>query len=239
MSRVVPVTEPNRRVRTRRDVVRRRRRERQFLLFGVLLIALAFVALSATKIYRGEEEWPWAAGFTTPIAAFESDITLVCPPANATPLPTGEVVVRVLNGTDTSGLAGSIQEDLSGRGFTTVGAANWSRSYGGVVRIMFGSDGIAQAYTLARQFTDAELVLDSRDGITVDLVAGADYDLETSLRSITSEELDPSIPLSASAPCLPYTQINAEPAPRVLPENPLASEEPEASDAPAEEPAGD
>lgn len=233
------MTEPSRRPRTRRDVVRRRRRERQFLLFGVLLIALVFVALSATKVYRGEEEWPWAADFTTPIAAFESDITLVCPPADATPLPAGEVVVRVLNGTDRSGLAGSIQEDLSGRGFTTVGAANWSRTYGGVVRIMFGTEGIAQAYTLARHFAESELVLDSRDGITVDLVAGADYDVESSLISITSDELDPSVPLSAPAQCLPYTQIQAEPAPRVLPENPLASEEPEASEAPAEESTGD
>ncbi len=208
-------------------MVRRHRRERQVVVFGLLVIAIAALSVGAAAVYRGEAVGPFDSTFVTPASDFESDITLVCPPTSTKPLDPAEVVVRVLNGTDTNGLAGAVEDELADRDYLTVGASNWSRgTYEGTVRILFGSDGITQAYTVARNFTDYELVLDNRDGITVDIVVGTEYDSSTSLRSTFDDLLDPDTDLYTDEECLPWTQIQAVPAPAVLPENPLASAEP-------------
>ncbi|WNM24259.1 LytR C-terminal domain-containing protein [Demequina capsici] len=221
------------RLRTRREVVRRHRRERQVVVFGLLLILLSAVSVGAAAVYRGEAQGPFDSTFKTSAADFSSDITLVCPPASTLPLDPSTVVVRVLNGTSTSGLAGDVESDLSGRSYVTVGAANYALTYDGVVKILFGSDGIAAAYTLARNFVEAELVLDNRTGPTVDVVVGTGYDPATSLRSASSAELDPDRDLYTDEPCLPWTQIVAQQAPRTLPDNPLATDEPTTSATPS------
>ncbi|GMA35982.1 hypothetical protein GCM10025876_21860 [Demequina litorisediminis] len=87
------------------SVTRRRRRERQIIVFGVIAIILAAIAVASAAVFRGDADGPFSAAFTTPAGEFESDVTLVCPPADAMPLEYDQVVVRVNNGTDTSGLA--------------------------------------------------------------------------------------------------------------------------------------
>lgn len=216
--------------------MRRHRRERQVVVFGLLIILIAALSVGAAAVYRGDAVGPFETEFVSPAGDFESDITLVCPPASTPPMDPAEVVVRVLNGTDTNGLAGAVESELSDRGYLTVGAANWSRgNLDGTVRILFGSDGIAEAYTLARNFTEVELMLDNREGPTVDVVVGGDYDAAVSLRSTFDDLLDPDLNLFTDDECLPWTQIDAVPAPAVLPENPLAPEPSASPSADAEE----
>src|SRR6187431_948350 len=76
---------------SRRKAVRRHRRERQVLVFGLLTIGIVAVT--------------FIAGFVTPKADFTSSITVACPPAGSLPLKTDQVAVRVLNGTIKDGLA--------------------------------------------------------------------------------------------------------------------------------------
>ncbi|MFV0633932.1 LytR C-terminal domain-containing protein [Demequina sp.] len=215
----------------RRKNVRRHRRERQIAVFGVMLIALAALFFAAFAVYQGRAEGPFSAAFNTPAAELE-EIDLVCPASGSLPLDPGQVVVRVNNATDTSGLAGSVSSTLDGRGFVTVGTANWNRDYEDYVQIRFGADGVQQAYTLARQFNEAELVLDSREGITVDLILGDEFAEAPQLREPLAPELDPDVVLTADGECRSASLVDAEPAPRILPENPLA----EASPTPSPEP---
>lgn len=217
----------------RRRVVRRRRRERQTVVFGIAIIALAAVGFAAAMVYQGEAEGPFAAEFFTPAGEFESDVTLACPAADSTPLPYEEVVVRVSNGTQTSGLAGSVADTLSGRNFEVVGTMNWTRGYGDYVQILYGREGLQHAYTLATHFDRAHLVLDSRDDITLDLVLGEQFAADPSLREMLSPELDADLELAPSGECLPVHLITAQPAPRTLPENPFAEADPDPSASPS------
>ncbi len=216
---MVPVTGPTTTPKKpRRAVIRRHRRERQVIVFGLLLIGVAVAVVIGSAIYRGTIDGPFGAPFNTPQAGFESDVTLVCPPSNTLPLPPDQVGVRVLNGTAKQGLASGTLEDLDGRGFVPLGATNWSRSYAGTARIMFGESGVLEAYTVANQFEGAELVLDTRKNATIDVVLGETF---SELRPILAAELDPDVPLSANAPCLPASLVQAEPAPRVVPDDPI------------------
>ncbi len=213
--------------RTRRDVLRRHRRERQMLFFGILVIALGTVAFGAYSVYTGSIEGPFHRPFVTIAGDFNSDITLVCPPSDSYPMDAAKVAVRVRNGTDRSGLAGTVMSDLEGRGYVALGADNWSRSYDGVARISFGVNGVQQAYTVARNFPEYELILDTRKDTTVDVVMGSAYEGE--LVPLTDPSLSSDLPLSAYAECLNARLIEPEPAPRNLPPDPFASPSPSAS----------
>lgn len=231
---MVRVTQPaTGRPDARRARVRRHRRERQIIVFGALMLAVAFTAVFAAGVYRGTIDGPFSQPFVTPVGQFESDITLACPPPDSLPLNASEVAVRVLNGTDVSGLAGRAEDDLANRGFLSLGASNWGRGYDDVVRIAFGRDGVQHAYTVARHFEDAELVYDNRDGTLVDVVLGEGFADRPQLRSILEPELSPDLPLAANAECLPVNLLTPQPAPRNLPENPLDPvAEPSASPSP-------
>lgn len=214
-----------RRATSRRDVVRRRRRERQIVVFGVSVIALGALAVTAAAIYRGDAPGLFDQAINSPASDYETDVTLVCPPVDTVPLPANEVVVRVNNATNISGLAGTTSRTLQGRGFVTVGTANWSRDFEGSVAVHFGSEGVREAYTVARHFTTVDYVLDTREGPTVDVVLGDEFAETPRLRELLEPELDPELRLAAPGECLPVTLVVAEPAPRVLPNNPLADAE--------------
>ncbi len=211
------------RLRTRREVVRRHRRERQVVVFGLLLIVVAAISVGAAAVYRGEATGPFDSTFVTSLEDYQSTITLVCPPSNTLPLEPEDVAVRVLNGTDTNGLAGALSSELEDRGFTMVGATNWSRTYTDTIRILFGPNGITQAYTVARHFTEVEMVLDNREGTAIDIIIGEEYDASTALVSTYDSSLSQSTALYTDEDCLPWTQIEQNPAPATLPDNPLAT----------------
>jgi hypothetical protein len=192
------------------------------LVFGIIVIGMAMITFISMGIYKGTIEGPFNEAFVTPSSDFTSDITLVCPPAGSYPLEPEQVAVRVLNGTDTPGLAGITLEDLEGRGFVSLGAGNWSRSYDGVARIMFGTTGVQKAYTLALQFSDSELILDTRDNATVDVVLGKEF---TSIVDPLDPALNPATPLGVNGACVPATQVEPEPAPANYPKDPLAPKE--------------
>ena len=216
----------------RRKVVRRRRRERQTVVFGIALIVIAAVAFAAAAVYQGEAEGPFSAEFHTPVGEFESDVKLACPAPGSEPLPYEEVVVRISNGTQTSGLASSVGETLRGRNFEVVGTQNWSRAYGDYIQILYGREGLQHAYTLATHFDRVDLVLDNREDITLDLILGEQFAAEPALREMLSPELASDLVLAARGECLPIHLITAQPAPRTLPENPFAEEEPETDASP-------
>jgi len=226
----VTVASRSRIMRTRRDVVRRHRRERQFLVFGLavgVLVALSAIALAA---YQGRITPPFDAAFKTPVAGFSTDVTVPCPPVDAAtgntklPLLPSQVSLRVRNATATAGLARDTLAVLTGRGYvaTIPGAINWdNRTYADSVRIQFGKDGLQQAYTVGRNFPTVDYVLDNRKGAVVDVIVGATFEVKN-MRPLYAPELDPNIPLVRPLVCLPANLIATQPAPHIIPVDPLA-----------------
>lgn len=210
---------------TEREKIKRHRRDRQIVVFGLLAVVIAFIAFVAAAVYQGRMTSPINYGFVTPSHDdFETAITLPCPPASgdeALPMPANEISFRTLNGTDERGLARSFLEDLSGRGFVGIQATNWNQKYEGLVRIQFGKEGLRQAYTIANQFTEAELVYDNRDGKVVDVILGQ-KSINANLRPLYAPELSPTLELTAPGQCLPIDLIAPVPGPARLPDDPLA-----------------
>ncbi|MBN2177387.1 MAG: LytR C-terminal domain-containing protein [Demequinaceae bacterium] len=225
-------------LRTRRELLRRRRRERQFLVYGTLVCAMGAAAFSAYNIYTGKVEGPFARPYITNAGGFSSEITLPCPPSDSYPLPESEVLVRVRNSTDKQGLASTALTDLVGRGFQSGGANNFEEFvFDGTARIVFGVNGVQEGYTVARHFEDPVLVLDSRNGAGVDVILGTQYDR---LVPLYSTDLDPTLILTAPAECLPASLISPILAPSRYPV-PSAAPTVEVTVSPAivDEPGGD
>jgi hypothetical protein len=222
-------------LRTRREVLRRRRRERQILVFGVLICTLGALVFLSYNVYVGNTEGPFTRPFTTVAVDFQSDITLPCPPSGSEPLPASEVTVRVLNSTSRSRLASTTLNDLIGRGFLDGGSGNFKRfEFEGSARISFGRDGVQQGYTVALNFENPVLLLDSRRGTSVDVILGDEFD---KLVPLYDPQLAPGIPLTAAAQCQPADLIDPEPAPLNYPlagvsPDPTASPSPSVSVSP-------
>ena len=211
------------RLATKSEVIKRRRRDRQIIIFGFLTVALAFIAFVAYSVYQGSIVSPVNYAFVTAPEEFESEVTLPCPPSGdeALPMPANEISFRTLNATEETGLARSFLEDLSGRGFVAVQATNWNQEYDGMVLIAFGKDGLRQAYTIANQFPEYELVYDNREGAIVDVILG-DRAVNAELRPLYAPELSPELELTAPGPCLPIDLVFPVPGPARLPADPLA-----------------
>ncbi len=223
------MTSRSRILRTRREVVRRHRRERQFLVFGLLIGLLATISVIAFAVYQGRINSPVDYAFVTPPPDFESSITWPCAPINLgndenLPMDPSQVTVRVLNGTEKSGLAGSTLEVLKGRGYVAPvsgAATNWNRTYSETVRIQFGEEGLRQAYTVAANFPNYVMVLDNRDGAVVDIILGDLFETKD-IRPQYAPELASTFELTAPVQCLPMNRVPQEPAPRIIPVDPLA-----------------
>lgn len=184
--------------------------ERQAVIFGVLLAALAVAGLGAAAVYTGTLGVPsLSRGFSSPAPA--AGVTAPpCPPEGAAPVPYAQVTVNVFNGAKVLGLAAQTATALTSRGFAVATTANSSETVTGTARIRFGAAGVAAAYTLAAQLSKAVLVLDARADATVDITVGTGY---TGLIAADAITLDPAVPFAAPTGCLPISQITLPPPP--------------------------
>ncbi|ANC32423.1 LytR C-terminal domain-containing protein [Isoptericola dokdonensis] len=186
---------------------RRRKHERQAVVFGLLLTFLVLAGLGALAIYTDTIEAPFAEPIHTPVTAVTAMRPACLPESEdgTLPLPYDEVRVRIYNAADDRfALAGANEEVLSERGFDVRDSGDFSRSVDGLSEIRYGANGIAAAYTLAAQFSDIELILDDRNGGVVDLVVGSEW-----VEPLPVEE----VPLAADQPlqnrpgCVPLDQL--------------------------------
>jgi LytR cell envelope-related transcriptional attenuator len=185
--------------------------ERQAVIFGVLLAGLAVAGLGAAAMFTGSLELPgFARDFKSVPSATSTQDPYPCPPAGALPVPYAQVTVNVFNATSRVGLAGSTTADLQERGFVVAVTENATAKYDGTARIIFGTPGVAQAYTLAAHVDGAVLVLDARTDATVDLALGAEF---AEIKPVDTVVLDPAVPLVAPEGCIPFDQVTAPEAP--------------------------
>ncbi|MFC0265662.1 LytR C-terminal domain-containing protein [Alloscardovia macacae] len=104
-------------------------------------------------------------------------VITACPVDGTTSLNPSEITLRVLNGTNKSGLGTAVGEELRNRGFNLQGVGDYdSASVLQRTEIHFGKNAITQAYTLAMQFNDAILRMDNREDALIDVVIGSSFD---------------------------------------------------------------
>jgi hypothetical protein len=185
----------------RRAVRRRHLHERQAVIFGTLITALAAAALLGLGVYVGAIPAPFDVPLKSPPAA--DGTTTPCPPDGALPVAYGDITVNVYNGTRRSGLASSTAQELAARGLVIGEQANDPRGrYDGATLVRTGPAGIPAAYTVAAIFPGAVVVLDSRADATVDVTLGAVYQ---AMLPADRARLDPAVPLVAPEDCVPVT----------------------------------
>lgn len=193
---------------------RRHRHERQAVVFGSLVAALAVATVGAAAVYTGVLDLPFDQGFSTPPPETTTVAAPPCPPEGTVPVPYAEAQVQVLNAAGVRGLAGQTAGLLTERGFTIIGTGNYPTSYPGGVMVRFGESGLAAAYTVAAQFEGAALVLDARADTSVDLVLGR---LAGGLVDPAAVPLDPGAPLAPPAGCVPLEEALQQVAPAPAP----------------------
>jgi len=206
-----------------RKLRRRRKRERQAVIFGAVLAALAAVGLGAAAVWSGAMESPVTRPWTV---VEESSPVAFAPPCvepGTTPVTYKKIKVAVYNGTTRAGLASSVGDLLGQRGFTITETANYPERLRSVARISFGEKGLARAYTLLAHVPGAELYFDGRDSSRIDLALGTRYKALAPLEDVT---LDKDTPLEPVPGCVPV----AEATPRPVVES---KDEPEASAEPS------
>lgn len=152
-------------LRTRRT---RRLRITQLVVFSLLLITVVGIGAYALRELREPLPEP---GVIAPKTFRAEGSDLICPEAEAVPLPPGEVQVTVLNGTGRSGFAGSISSELAERGYTTGDPGNTGQA-SGPATIVHGPQGYLAAQSLLAQVPGAQLRMDQREGTAVDLLLG-------------------------------------------------------------------
>ena len=186
-----------------RQLRRRHRRERQAVVFGGMVAAMAVAGLGAAAVYTGVVDAPVARGFTVLTEPAPTIAAPPCPPEGALPVTYAETQVRVLNGAGTAGLAGEVANELLARGFVVNATDNFPGGFEGTTLVRFGEPGLRAAFTLAAQLEAPILELDLRADATVDLVLGRSF---TTLVDPTVVALAPDQPLAAPAGCVPLEQ---------------------------------
>ena len=215
---------------------RRRKHERQAVVFGSLIAALALAGLGATAVYTGAMDAPFLSrDFTSPPPEDVDAIPLPpCIPDDTLPPAPETISVRVYNATDRAGLAGQAAAELTDRGFVILETANYPVEIPTGAWVSFGEAGIAAAYALAAQIEPGvpALVLDTRPDASVDLVLGGTW---TTLLPAADVLLDPAQPMLPLEGCLPLEEarVIAVPGPTATPEEPAGTEN-EGGDAPTE-----
>lgn len=101
---------------------------------------------------------------------------IACPTEGATPLPADTIHVQVLNATSQSGLASSVTTMLAEQGFVMQDPANAASELTGTVEIDVSPKNIDAAYTVARFFPDARVVLSEGTDEVVQVVLGTFFD---------------------------------------------------------------
>lgn len=170
----------------------RRRQQRETMVFTVIGSVMTVLLVISILVGFGIVPFPFFDDFKqAPQYAQAGDTP--CPTSDKA-FPLDKMEIHVVNGTDVSGLASKISKELKARGITVKDTGNISSgSYEGNIRIVTGPTGVNVAYTLARAFEDAEIIMDPRPTPDVTVTIGSQYSDMVSLekfKEIASKDLE-------------------------------------------------
>ncbi len=159
---------------TTRQQRRLRLQQRQTVIFGVLIAAMAFAALFAWLVAIDAVPAPFQRAFT-PTEKKETSTEVACPASDAVTVDLSSISAAVYNSTDRQGLASEVSETLTSGGVTVTDSGNWQELLLGAGQLQTGPAGIDDAYTLLQLFPGMTVMLDDREDAVVDVVLGYDY----------------------------------------------------------------
>jgi len=168
-------------------------RVRALVVVGVLAVAaVVFVVVALVRDTQGDA----VTGGDCPAGAPLADVTLPDDPA--------EVTVRILNGTNTAGLADSVTNEFKNRRFTVQKPAESKTKYKGVAEIRYGPDAVGRAQLLRAYFLDqSKLEYNAkRKGAVIDIVIGSGFRqlaTTTEVNQSLVEVGEPTLPPGACA----------------------------------------
>ena len=150
-------------------------------ILAVMVVAVAVSLLVSLGILPA-----YNPGFSQP----KSTATYVpqpCPPSGAKTVDVTTIEkINIYNGSESVGLATTVQQDLKEADLHITSANNWPGGiYNGEVQIMASKGGLINAYSLAQIFPNSTVQLDkslSDDDTTVSVVLGKEY-LQNALKS--------------------------------------------------------
>ncbi len=161
----------------RREYVHDRQKMVLRATFVFLTVCLILAVLGVTGVFRrsgADSVADLSNNFRT---------TAPCAPSKSVYPSASQVTVRVLNGTDKTGIATAVASALTNRGLTVQGASD-SQLVLKRTEIRAGVNALPQAYFVLHQFNDAILRMDDRADQLVDVIVGSSfYDLDKSSRS--------------------------------------------------------
>ncbi|WP_022867256.1 LytR C-terminal domain-containing protein [Schaalia vaccimaxillae] len=151
------------------------RQRKQNLTFAVLGVTMAVLFVLASLVFSGLLPVPFGNEFNKKIE-FAAVGDLVCPSPGAMPVDPASVKVQVLNTTSRQGIASQATQMLIAAGYTPVDPGNSVGEYAGTVEINAGPKAVNAAYTLARFFPNAKVILTEATDDTVFVMLGTFYD---------------------------------------------------------------
>jgi hypothetical protein len=146
---------------------RRRQRRRTLIVVGVVLLGLFFAFWYALSYYQADASREPVGGSVTTCRTPEPD-----------ELVPQQVTVNVYNATNREGLAAKTAKELEERGFGVAEVANdpTDNDTPKVAEFRYGPDGRASVRYLRTYLQEGtDLRRDKRDGTTIDLVLGSDF----------------------------------------------------------------
>lgn len=185
--------------------VRRRVTSRRPIPPLIFLVILAVIALGV-----------WFKVLQTDQARSSSE-TDVCPaPPTVTALDPASIQIRVLNATDTAGLAAQVSAEVVGRGFSVTETDNdrSGRTVLGVGELRYGGRGADKAAFVALFVPGITLVRDTRADDLIDIVLGPEYVGLATPEAIAIAIATPVAPTDiACSTADPSQTVSGDPAP--------------------------
>ena len=160
---------------TRRQRYLENRQRKQNLTFSITASVMAVLVILSLLVLMGIVKMPFSDKFSQAVH-YASTGDVPCPSAGATPVPPDQVTVQVLNATNQQGLATTVTKMLTTVGYTALDPGNSDTEYAGAVEIDAGPKAVDAAYTVARLFPDARVVLSESTDSTVSVIVGTFYD---------------------------------------------------------------
>ncbi|MDO8149197.1 LytR C-terminal domain-containing protein [Isoptericola sp. b515] len=190
---------------------RRRKHERQAVVFGLLIALMVILGLGALAVYTETIDSPISEPIVTPEPASASIEPACLPvaekwPDGTPPMEYSKVKVRIYNAADyTFNLASANADALTERGFDVRDTGDFTYQIEGPSEIRYGIKGVRQAYTLAAQYENVRLVMDDRSGSFVDLIVGQEWQEPLSVEEVP---LETGEPMTNAPGCVPPEDLD-------------------------------
>lgn len=180
---------------------RKRTQQRQTVIFGSIIAVMAILLVLGTLVWTGLLPFPINREFSQP----PDDTAIPCPIEGTVPQDPSTMTVVVLNGTNQTGLAGSVGTSLAASGVVVNEIGNWAgEDLNEAVRLYSSPSGVNNAYTLRAYFPDATVHVDPNlTSEVVEVVLGTGY---TSMVEAPSEEQF-TLAMEPLPGCVPLTEF--------------------------------